>query len=73
MEIWESIGQHLVSTLAFSAVGLALFLAAFLCIVKIAPFSIRKEIEEDQNLALGVIIAAIIIGLAMIVAAAVQG
>ena len=35
--------------------------------------SIRKEIEEDQNMALGIIIASIIIGIALIVSAAVHG
>ena len=70
---WESIGQHLVSTLLFSVLGLAFFLAAFWGMCKVAPFSIRKEIEEDQNVALGVIIAAVILGLAMVVAAAVHG
>jgi uncharacterized membrane protein YjfL (UPF0719 family) len=40
---------------------------------KVTPFSIRKEIEEDQNTALAIVLAAIIIGIAMIVSAAVHG
>jgi uncharacterized membrane protein YjfL (UPF0719 family) len=39
----------------------------------VLPFSMRKEIEEDHNMALGIIIASIIIGIAMIVSAAVHG
>ena len=35
------------------------------------PFSLRKEIEEDQNVALGVVIGAVILGLAHIIAAVV--
>ena len=42
-------------------------------IVKVAPFSIRKEIEEDQNTSLGIIIGAVILGISMIISAAVQG
>jgi hypothetical protein len=38
-----------------------------------APFSVHKEIEEDQNVALGIIIGAIIIGIALIISAAIQG
>jgi putative membrane protein len=62
-----------VTTLVFSLVGILLFGLAFLIIVKIAPFSTRKEIEEDQNTALAILIGSVIIGIALIVAAAVHG
>ena len=62
-----------VETLAFSLVGIVLFALAFFIIVKIAPFSTRKEIEEDQNVALAILIGSVIIGIAMIVASAVHG
>ena len=62
-----------VTTLVFSLVGIVLFALAFLIIVKIAPFSTRKEIEEDQNMALAILIGSVIIGIAMIVASAVHG
>jgi len=63
----------IVTTLVFSLVGIVLFALAFLIIVKIAPFSTRKEIEEDQNVALAILIGSVIIGIAMIVASAVHG
>jgi putative membrane protein len=69
----ESIGNTLVAALAFSALGIALFSIAFLIIVKVTPFSLRKEIEEDQNTSLAIIIASVIIGIAMIVSAAIHG
>jgi len=62
-----------VSTLVFSLIGLVLFGLAFWIIAKVSPFSIRKEIEVDQNVALGIVIGAVIIGIALIVAAAVHG
>ncbi len=68
----ESIARTLVSALAFSGLGLALFAVAFLVIVKVTPFSLRKEIEEDQNTALAIIIASVIIGISLIVAAAIH-
>jgi uncharacterized membrane protein YjfL (UPF0719 family) len=40
---------------------------------KVIPFSVRKEIEEDQNTALGIIMGSVVIGLAIIIAAAVSG
>ena len=61
------------TTLVFSLVGIVLFGLAFFIIVKIAPFSTRKEIEEDQNTALAILIGSVIIGIAVIVASAVHG
>lgn len=69
----EVIAKTLVAALAFSALGLVLFAVAFLIIVKATPFSLRKEIEEDQNSALAIIIASVIIGIALIVSAAIHG
>ena len=63
----------IVNALLFSAMGFALFGLAFYVIVKVAPFSIRKEIEEDQNTSLAILIGSVIIGLAIILAAAVKG
>jgi uncharacterized membrane protein YjfL (UPF0719 family) len=62
-----------VAALIFSAIGFALFALAFWIIVKVSPFSIRKEIEEDQNISLGIIIGSVIIGIAMIISAAISG
>jgi uncharacterized membrane protein YjfL (UPF0719 family) len=63
--------MQLVLTLVYSVVGVVIFGIAFWLMTKIAPFSVRKEIEEDQNTALGVIMGAVIIGLAIIIAAAI--
>jgi len=63
----------IVSTLVVSAIGLLLFGLAFWIIGKVTPFSIRKELEEDHNVAIGIVIAAVIIGIALIVSAAVHG
>ena len=56
----------------YSVLGLAVFSLAFFLIARIAPFSIRKEIEEDQNTALAVIMGSVLIGLAIIIAAAIS-
>ncbi|MGB7210979.1 MAG: DUF350 domain-containing protein [Pyrinomonadaceae bacterium] len=63
----------LLTTVIFVAIGLVVFAVAFLIVVLVAPFSVKKEIEEDHNTALAVIIGAIIIGIAMIISAAIQG
>ena len=63
----------LVTTLIFVFIGLLFFALAFGILGKATPFSIRKEIEEDQNVALGIVIGAIMLGIAIIIAAAIGG
>ena len=69
----ENLLSVLVTTLAFTIFGLLIFGLAYTIIIKVTPFSIRKELEEDQNVALGIVIGSIIIGIALIIAAAIQG
>ena len=68
----ETILPVLVTTLVFVSLGLIIFALAFLIIAKATPFSVRKEIEEDQNIALAIVIASVILGSALIIAAAVH-
>ena len=63
--------HQLILSLIYSGVGVVVFAVVFLLIVKFTPFSIRKEIEEDQNTSLGIIIGSVLIGLAMIISAAI--
>ena len=63
----------LMSTVVFTLFGLLVFGLAYVIIVKATPFSIRKELEEDHNTALAIVIASIILGIALIIAAAIQG
>ena len=63
----------LVSTSIFVLLGLVLFAIAFLVIVQVTPFSIRKEIETDQNTSLAIIIGSVFIGIALIISAAIHG
>jgi uncharacterized membrane protein YjfL (UPF0719 family) len=67
------LGDAVVSTAVFAGIGLAVFAIAFWLMTKIAPFSVKKEIEEDQNTALAVIMAGVLIGISLIISAAVHG
>lgn len=61
----------LVTTLIFVTIGVVFFALAYIVLGLIYP--IRKEIEEDQNTALGIVIGAIMIGIAIIIASAING
>lgn len=68
----NSILQGLLSSVVFSLVGVVVFGIAFFILAKATPFSIRKEIEEDQNTSLGIVIGSVIIGLALIISSAIR-
>ncbi len=70
---WQRIMQELAATVIFSLLGLAVCVTFFLVLVRFCPFSIRKEIEQDQNISLGLIIGAAIIGIAIIISSAMHG
>ncbi|HEY2094228.1 MAG TPA: DUF350 domain-containing protein [Thermoanaerobaculia bacterium] len=60
-------------TLAYTIFGLVMFAIAFWIIVMATPFSIRKEIEEDQNISLAILIGSVMLGLAIIIASTIHG
>ena len=65
--------QVFLATLGYTLFGLVVFAIAFWLMVKVSPFSIRKEIEDDQNIALAVLMAAVIVGIAMIISSVIHG
>ena len=67
----DQLVETLVTTLIFVFIGLVIFSVAYGILSKI--FHIHKEIEEDQNTALGIVIGSIMIGLALIISSAIQG
>ena len=69
----SDMSDAVVSSAVFAGIGLAVFGIAFWIIKMVAPFSMKKEIEEDQNVSLAVIIGSVIIGIAMIISAAIHG
>lgn len=65
--------RHLLSAIAFAVVGILVLGGSFWLIKRLMPFSVTKEIEEDHNVALAIIIASVILGMSIIIAAAVVG
>jgi putative membrane protein len=67
----EHMGDAVVSSSVFAGIGLIVFGIAFWIMNKVSPFSIKKEIEEDHNVALAVIMAGVIIGVSLIISSAI--
>ena len=67
----DQLAEILVTTLIFVVIGLVFFTVAYFILSRI--FDIHHEIEEDNNTALAIIIGAIMIGISIIIAAAIHG
>ena len=63
--------EVVVTALVFVFIGVIFFAVTYAVLGLIFP--IKKEIEEDQNTALGIVIGAIMIGVAIIIAGAIGG
>ncbi len=60
-------------SIVFALVGVLVFWLSFLVIDKLTPYNLWEEIVEKQNVALGLVVAAMSLGICIIVAAAIHG
>ena len=58
-------------SILYALIGVVIFWLCFVIVDKITPYNLWREIVEKQNLALGVVVAAMCLGISLIVAAAI--
>jgi uncharacterized membrane protein YjfL (UPF0719 family) len=63
----------IVNAFIFAVLGISIFWAAFILIDKLTPYDLWGEIVKGKNQALATVVAAMCLGIAIIVAAAVHG
>jgi len=64
---------HVKTAAIFCFLGLGILALVWAVLVKVLPFSLRKEIEVDQNTSLGIVLGCLILGISLIIAAAIHG
>jgi len=64
--------ETITTVLTLSTLGIIIFAIAFFVMVKIAPFSVVKEIEEDQNTSLAILFGSVFIALAILISAGIS-
>ena len=69
----QSLGEALLYMLLFAAVGIAVAIAGYKLFDKCTPGDLHREIVEHKNVAAALVAAAAIIGVCIIVAAAMLG
>jgi putative membrane protein len=60
-------------SIVFAMIGVAVFWISFVVIDKITPYDLWAELVEKKNMALAVVVAAMALGISIIVAASVHG
>jgi len=62
----------MISTFIYSVIGLIIFGVAYHVMDWFTPFSLRKEFEDDQNIALAIVMGSVFVSLAVIIHAAIR-
>jgi putative membrane protein len=67
----ETLVPNLIAAVVFALLGLTVFLVSFLAIDRLTPYTLWKEIIDEHNTALAILIGAIALGMSIIIAAAI--
>jgi putative membrane protein len=62
-----------ISSIIFSVLGVVVFWLSFVAIDRLTPYDLWKEISQDRNVALAIIVGAMSLGICTIIAAAIHG
>ncbi|HYM78471.1 MAG TPA: DUF350 domain-containing protein [Candidatus Dormibacteraeota bacterium] len=63
---------NVVNAMVYAAIGIVIFSVAFLVIDKVTPYNLWKEIVQEHNTALALLLGAMSLGICIIIAAAVH-
>ena len=63
---------NVVNAIVYAGIGIVIFGLAFLIIDKFTPYNLWKEIVQEHNIALAILLGAMSLGLCVIIAAAVH-
>ncbi len=69
---WFKSGAFM-GSIMYALMGVLIFLITFVVIDKLTPYNLWEEIVEKQNRALALVVAAMSLGICIIVAAAIHG
>lgn len=62
----------LTNALVYAVLGIVIFVVAFAIVDKMTPYHLWKEVVEDKNVALAILVGAMSLGMCIIIAAAVH-
>jgi putative membrane protein len=63
---------NVISALVFTFLGILVFVIAFVIMDKVTPYHLWKEIVQEHNMALAILVGAMSIGICIIIASAIH-
>jgi len=69
----QGLMSALVNSVLFSLLGVVIFWAAFMALDKVTPYNLWREICEQKNVALAIVVGAMALAISTIIAAAIHG
>jgi putative membrane protein len=63
---------NIISALVFAFIGIFVFVIAFVVMDKVTPYHLWKEIVQEHNMALAILVGAMSIGICVIIASAIH-
>jgi putative membrane protein len=64
--------SNVVNAILYSAIGIVIFALAFLVLDRVTPYNLWKEVIQEHNTALAILLGAMSLGICVIIAAAVH-
>jgi uncharacterized membrane protein YjfL (UPF0719 family) len=72
MTIPEIHWAPMVAALVYATMGLVIFAVAFIVVDRLTPYHLWKEIIDEKNSALAIVVGAVAIGISIIVSSAIR-
>jgi putative membrane protein len=63
---------NVINAIAYAGIGIVIFALAFAIIDKVTPYNLWKEIVQEHNTALAILLGAMSLGICVIIASAVH-
>ncbi len=63
---------YLLNAIIYAVLGILIFIGSFALVDKCTPYALWKEIVEDKNIALAIMVGAMSMGICIIIAAAIH-
>lgn len=62
----------LTNSLIYALLGVVIFIASFIIVDKLTPYDLWKQLVEEKNVALAIVVGAAALGICIIIAAAIH-
>lgn len=62
----------LLNSLIYALLGVVIFITSFIIVDKLTPYDLWKQLVEEKNIALAIVVGAAALGICVIIAAAIH-